>query len=168
MQAIPHHRKEFPRPRWESTTWPGSMQFLVKEFQVIQQFVTFSSPNVGGHKLSERSLNHPKKVTKNCQVGFFSFCFLAGSFGFMDTFVFFVLAAPNVITCAPPKKKNTHTNTHCFFFFLGGVPPSKNTFFFLFFWPTKMPEVLDFFSIFFGGFVCKGKVPSGRGQAGEG
>ena len=35
--------------------------------QVIQ-FVTFSSPIVGGHDSPLKgSLNHPKKVTKNCQ-----------------------------------------------------------------------------------------------------
>ena len=45
--------------------------FTINIYQVIQA-VTFSSPILGGHLSFERSLNHPKKVAKNCQVLEFS------------------------------------------------------------------------------------------------
>ena len=45
--------------------------FFVLFIPEVIQFVTFSSPIVGGHlNPLKGSLNHPKKVTKNCQVGF--------------------------------------------------------------------------------------------------
>ena len=42
-------------------------KFEIQECRVIQA-MTFLSPNVGGHLPLKGSLNHPKKVTKHCQV----------------------------------------------------------------------------------------------------
>ena len=77
-------------PTPPDTRLPGSIEtsegFFLKEIVIsppgVIQAVTFSSPIVGGHGETPRkkghfSLNHPKKVTKNCQAGLSSY-FLFG------------------------------------------------------------------------------------------
>ena len=64
-----YERPQKLRPGRKGGDSPGGT-FLGKKTtcQVIQA-VTFSSPIVGGHQQHLKgSLNHPKKVTKNCQV----------------------------------------------------------------------------------------------------